>query len=346
MPFHLTANYRYLLIYLLLVILFLFFLSDLLFGSVNIPISQILKILFGGSSNYSWKVIIMDFRLPKAVAGILAGMALSVSGLQMQTLFRNPLAGPDVLGISSGASLGVALMVLGISPFFSTHLSSILGNGALVISACIGAAGTLILVMVVSSLVRDILTILILGILIGSGISSVVSILQYFGNEALLKLFVVWTLGSLGQISKVQLAVMAPCIAFGLLLSFLSTKKLNALLLGEKYATTLGLNVKTTRLLIFASTSILAGSTTAFCGPIAFIGIAVPHLSRNIFKTSDHKILILSSMLIGAIVLLFSDIISQLPGSNYTLPVNSITALLGIPIVIWIIIRNRKKNFW
>ena len=338
---------RNLTMFLLALILFIAFLADLFFGSINIPISEIIKTIFTGkSSTPEWSVIIFDFRLPKALAAIFAGIALSVSGLQMQTIFRNPLAGPDVLGISSGSSLGVALVVLGMSSFFANQFATFLGNWAIVLAACIGAGATLTLILIVSSKVRDIMTILIIGIMIGAAISSVVSILQYFGSESMLKSFVVWTLGSLSHISNIQLLILGPCVFIGLFLSLLSIKRLDALLLGEKYAISMGLNVKQTRIIVFISTSILAGCTTAFCGPIAFIGIAVPHLSRVLFKTSKHGILIISSILIGSITLLICDIISQLPGSNLTIPINSVTALIGIPLVIWIIIRNKKQGLW
>jgi iron complex transport system permease protein len=342
-----SGSSRRFIFFLLFILLATFFVLDLFLGSVGIPLSEVFKTLFTGNSTKSeWSVILFDFRLPKAIAAVFVGIALSVSGLQMQTVFRNPLAGPDVLGINSGASLGVALLVLGMSSFYTTHFASILGNWAIVVAACTGAAATLVLILIVSSKVRDIMIILILGIMIGAAISSVVSILQYFGNESLLKSFVIWTMGSLGHVSKMQLAILVPCVVSGLLLSLFSIKKLDTLLLGEKYATTMGLNVKATRILIFTSTSILAGSTTAFCGPIAFMGIAVPHVSRMLFKTSEHKILLLASVLIGAITLLGCDIISQLPGSSLTLPINSITALIGIPIIIWILVRNQKKNLW
>jgi len=335
------------LFYLLLFCFISLFVLDLFLGSVNISFPDIIKTLVTGhNSSHELEVVILDFRLPKALAAILAGIALSVSGLQMQTVFRNPLAGPDVLGISSGASLGVALLVLGLPSFFTSNISSILGNWALIIAACVGAAVTLFIILIISSRVRDIMTILILGIMIGAAISSVVSILQYFGSESLLKSFVVWTLGSLGNISKLQIGILSSCIALGLTISFMSVKKLDALLLGEKYAYTMGLNLKRTRLLIFISTSILAGSTTAFCGPIAFIGIAIPHICRIIFKTSEHRILLFATVIAGATILLLCDIISQLPGSNLTIPINSVTALIGIPIVIWIITRNRQQNRW
>lgn len=334
-----------LLFYLLAVLLVFIFFLDLFLGSVNIPFLEILRALTTGhSSHHEWEIIIFDFRLPKALAAIMAGVALSVCGLQMQTVFRNFLAGPDVLGINSGASFGVALLVMGMSSFFNPLMIGIIGNWAVVIAACAGALITLLAILVISAKVRDIMTILIIGIMISFAITSIVSILQYFSNEALLKSFVVWTLGSLGHINKTQLTIMCPCVLSGLALSVISVKRLNALLLGENYAVTMGLRIKSTRLLIFASTSILAGSITAFCGPIAFIGIAVPHICRLIFKSSDHKILLFACSLVGAILLLLSDIISQLPGSNLTIPINSVTALLGIPVVVLIIVQNQKRN--
>ncbi len=333
--------------YFLSFLLLLLFLLDLFLGSVNISFFEIAKSLVTGhSANKEWDIVIFDFRLPKALAAISAGIALSVSGLQMQTVFRNPLAGPDVLGINSGASLGVALLVLGMSLFSTAYFSSIFGNWVLIVAACIGAAASLFLILFVSSKVRDIMTILILGIMIGAAISSVVSILQYFGSESQLKSFVVWTLGSLGHVSMLQIGILGCCLTTGLLLSFISVKKLDALLLGEKYAVTMGMNIKATRMIVFLSTSILAGSITAFCGPIAFIGIAVPHICRLIFKTSEHKVLLLAAIIIGAAIMLICDIISQLPGSNLTLPINSITAFIGIPIVIWIITKNKSLNPW
>jgi iron complex transport system permease protein len=330
----------------LALLLVIFFLLDLFLGSTAIPFNEIIKSLFGSASKPEWNLIVTDFRLPKALAAIFAGIALSVSGLQMQVIFRNPLAGPDVLGISSGASLGVALVVLSVSSFVPVTFLTFSGSWIVVFAACAGAGATMAIILTVSARVKDMLTVLILGIMIGAAFSSIVSILQYFGNETLLKSFIVWTLGSLGHISWEQLEVMIPIICIGIILSLFLTKRLNALLIGEKYAQSLGVNVKTTRLLVFTSTSLLAGSVTAFCGPIAFVAIAVPHLCRMIFKTSDNFILLFSSVMVGAITLLISDIISQLPGSSLTLPINSVTSLLGIPIVVWIIVRNTNKHNW
>jgi iron complex transport system permease protein len=328
--------------FILLGIVFLVFtLLDLVAGPVKIPMDQLLNTLLSGHHNNSqWNQIIFEFRLPRTATAILAGMALAVSGLQMQTVFRNPLAGPYVLGISSGAGLGVAILVLGIWPIFSNGLGNIPGSWAVFFAAALGSAAVLVLILAVSIRISDIMTILILGMLFGSAISALVSILQYFSNEYSLKTYVLWTMGSLGGVSTSQLKVMGPAVLGGLILSIFSGKLLNALLLGENYALTLGVNIRLARTMVFLSTSILAGSITAFCGPIGFVGIAVPHLARMIFQTASHHILIPASMLGGAILMLISDIICQLPGTSFVLPINSITALLGIPIVIWIVTRN------
>lgn len=327
----------------ILAMVLVFFLCDLLIGSVKIPLRNVISILTGSSvSEPEWNVILFDFRIPKAVTALLAGMALSAAGLQMQTIFRNPLAGPYVLGISAGASFGVALLVLGFSSYFSLSLLGLAGNFMVVIAAWLGAGLILLLIFSVSLRVKDIMTILVLGIMFGSVTSAIVSILQYFSNESMLKSFIVWTMGSLGGVSKIQLFVLVPCIGVGLLIALASSKILNALLLGENYAQSLGLNVKKARFLVFFSTSLLAGSITAFCGPIGFIDIAVPHIARLVFKTADHRFLMIATMLIGALVMLFSDMISQMPGMGNTLPINSVTALVGIPIIIWLVIKNQK----
>jgi len=273
---------------------------------------------------------------------LIAGMALSVSGLQMQTVFRNPLAGPYVLGISSGASLGVAILILGLSSVISVNISMVFNSWAIVGAAWLGSGLVLVLIMIVSVRVRDIMTVLILGIMFASAVSAIVSIMQYFSDESMLKSFVIWTMGSLGNLSWQQLNILIICVIAGLFLSINTTKMLNALLLGEEHARSLGLRLRTARILIFLSTSILAGSVTAFCGPLAFIGIAVPHICRLVFATSSHNYLIPGTILVGSIALLTSDIISQLPGSGKILPVNSVTALIGIPVLIWIIIRRNK----
>jgi len=331
---------------LLLVLLCLFFalfILDILIGPVTIPIKDILEIITTGESmNPAWKTIIVGFRLPKAITAVLAGMALSVSGLQMQTIFRNPLAGPYVLGISSGASLGVALVILGFPPLFAQGNINPLSIWVQIMAAWIGAAAVLLLIMAISFRVRDIMTILILGVLFGSATSAIVSILQYFSHQEQLKAFVVWSMGNLGNVTRGQLTVMSFTILAGLIMAVFSGKMLNVMLLGESYAKSMGLNIMLSRIIVFISTSILAGTVTAFCGPIGFIGIAVPHITRILFKSADHRLLIPAVIMTGGILLLLSDILSQLPGGERTLPVNSVTALIGIPVVIWVIFRNQK----
>ncbi len=327
-----------------LAILFvLLFLLDLLFGSVLLPFEAVFNAFFRRANvDGTTLVIINEFRLPKALTAILTGVALSLSGLQMQTVFRNPLAGPYVLGISAGASLGVALFVLGFSSIVSIGIFTSTGAWPLAIVAWIGAFSVMLLVLYVSSKVNDIMTILILGILFTSATAAIVSILQYFSSESMLKAFIVWTMGSLGSVTKGQLTVVVPAILIGILIAFFKIKDLNAFLLGENYAKSLGVRVLKSRVIIFISTSLLAGTITAFCGPIGFIGIAVPHLARVLFQTSNHRVLMPAVALLGASVMLFSDMVSQLPGMQTTLPINSVTALIGIPIIVWMIVKNKK----
>lgn len=325
----------------LTVLLFLLFIADISTGTSVIGFRQIINILFRGGDS-EWMPILINFRIPRALTAIIAGIALSISGLQMQTVFRNPLAGPYVLGISSGASLGVAILILGISGGAGMVAVSFAGNWAIVVAAWIGSGLVLLLIMVVSVRVRDIMTVLILGIMFASAISAVVSIMQYFSNESMLKAFIVWTMGSLGNLSWMQLRVLIASIIAGVFLSLATLKNLDALALGEDYAISLGLNVHLSRLLIFVSTSVLAGSVTAFCGPIAFIGIAVPHITRLLFRQSSHRILVPGSILTGSVIMLAGDLLSQLPGSDRVLPINSVTALIGIPVMVWIIIRRNR----
>ena len=318
----------------LLVILFLL---DLLVGAVHIPLRDILGAIVGADIDPATRLIVLDIRLIKAVVAILSGMALSVSGLQMQTLFRNPLAGPYVLGISSGASLGVAIFILGM-PLLGVVTNSNLSSVGTAGAAWLGSALILAFVASVSTRIKDIMVILILGMMISSGVSAVVQILQYLSNEEALKSFVIWTMGSLGDVTTNQLHLMLPAVLIGLVVSVAVIKPLNLLLLGEQYARTMGLNVRRSRYLIFLSTTLLAGTVTAFCGPIGFVGLAIPHIARMLFSNADHRILLPASALCGAVVLLACDIISKW----LTLPINTITALLGIPIVIWVVIRNKS----
>jgi iron complex transport system permease protein len=325
---------------LFILVIFLFSL-DVFLGSVNIKPLEVIKALFTENDNI-FTTIVLKFRIPKAFTALLAGIALSLSGLQMQTVFRNPMAGPDVMGISSGASLGVAFVILGFSSSIPISAIHGFGNYLLVGASWIGASAVMVLIMIISTRVKDIMTILIIGIMLSSGISAVVTIMQYFSNESMLKSYVIWTMGSLGNLSSGQLNILSISVLAGISLSMFSSKMLNALLLGENYASSIGLNIKFARIVIFICTSILSGSVTAFCGPIGFIGIAVPHIARVLFKTSDHKVLIPGTIMLGAAVMIASDIISQLPGSGNIIPVNSVTSMIGIPVVIWVIFRNKK----
>ena len=329
---------------LLMLTLVFFFVLDILSGSVPISLAQSFSAIFHPSSaDPQIAAIVYQFRIPKAITAVMAGAALSVAGLQMQTVFRNPIAGPDILGVSSGASLGVALFVLSTGWIFKgAMLFSTAGSWGLVMAAWIGAGCMMLLVVLIASRLRDLMTVLILGILISSAILSVVSVLQYFSSESSLKSFIVWTMGSLGSTTRDQLMVLVPSVVAGLILAFLSAKFLDAFLLGESYAKSMGMNVRLAYLLVFASTSVLAGSITAFCGPIGFVGIIVPHLARKFFRSPLHVRLIPATMILGAVVMLAGDLIAQLPGYDITLPINSVTALLGVPIVVWIIFRSKK----
>ena len=319
---------------LLLIILFVL---DLLIGSVHIPLRDIFGTMLGAEVDPATRLIVLDIRLVKAIVAILTGIALSVSGLQMQTLFRNPLAGPYVLGISSGASLGVALFILGM-PLLGIATNSTMSSIGTAGAAWLGSALILAFVASVSTRIKDIMVILILGMMISSGVSAIVQILQYLSHEEALKSFVIWTMGSLGDVTTNQLHLMLPAVLIGLVVSVAVIKPLNLLLLGEQYARTMGLNIRRSRYLIFLSTTLLAGTVTAFCGPIGFVGLAIPHIARMLFCNADHRILLPASALCGAVTLLACDIISK----YLTLPINTITALLGIPIVIWVVIRNKS----
>ncbi|MDK2408046.1 iron ABC transporter permease [Aphanizomenon sp. PH219] len=342
-------NKKYLIFSILLLCLILAFLLDLGFGAVNIPIHEVMNILLGQEAEKTtWTNIILKFRLPKALTATLAGAALGVSGLQMQTLFKNPLAGPFVLGISSGASLGVALILLTASVTVPTLLTDLgmIGDFSLVIAASFGAASVLGLMLVVSRRVQDTMTLLILGLLFGYATSAMVSILLQFSSQERIQSYIMWTFGSFTGVTWQQLAILTPVICVGLLIAVLQSKSLNALLLGESYARSLGLTVQKTRFSVISSASILAGAITAFCGPIAFLGVAIPHLCRSLFNTSDHRILIPSVIIMGAILALFADLVSQILINQMVLPLNAITALIGTPVVTWVILkRNSQKSF-
>ena len=322
------------------------FVLDIALGSVTIPPQEILAILFGQSSkSAAWVGIVEQIRVPKAVTAVLAGAGLSVGGLQMQTLFRNPLAGPSVLGITSGASLGVALVTLTTGSTITTFTLQSLGlpeGWLIVLAATGGAALVLLLILWVSYHVNDYVVLLIVGLMVGNITLSLVGIWQYFSQPEQLQNYVLWTLGSLHSVTPSHLPILLLVIGVGIALSFLSSKWLNALLLGENYARSLGLHVSRARALVIFTTSLMAGAITGFCGPIGFVGIAVPHLTRSLLNTSNHFILIPGVMLVGALVMLGCDIVSQVPGSQTVLPINAVTALIGSPVVIWIILRNRN----
>ncbi len=315
-------------------------------GSVDIPFTEVISIFFGGIPEIeSWTYIVKEFRVPKALTSILVGGGLSLSGLLMQTLFRNPLAGPFVLGISSGASLGAALLLMGTSILTGLTSFSFLGDVSLALAASIGSFLVLLVVMIVAQRVKDTIALLIIGLMFGSITSAIVSVLAYFSSAEQLQRFIFWSFGSVGNLSFNQITLLATLVLLGIALSIFSIKSLNALLLGENYAQSLGVSLKKSRLILIIATGILAGAITAFAGPIAFVGLAVPHLTRQIFDTMEHKILIPAVLLYGAILMLLCDTIAQLPNSASVLPINAITSLVGAPVVIWLLVRKRKMMF-
>ncbi len=337
-------NNRNTLLFLFLsVALLLALLLNISFGQVAIPAKEVFKSLLGShSSKETWDYIIVNFRLPKAITAILVGIGLSISGLLMQTLFRNPLAGPYVLGLSSGSSLGVAFVVLGAGLLPTVFSQFLLSSYGIILASCLGSLLVLLMVLVVSQRLRDTMSILIIGLMFSSFTSAIVSVFTYFSTAEQLQKYTFWSMGSLGNLSWQNIAVLAVAVCIGLLFSLLSLKPLDALLLGENYAKSMGLNLKKTRYLIILATSILAGSITAFAGPIAFIGLAVPHLAKLLFQTSNHKLLFFATLLIGAIIMLFCDTVSQMPGFEFTLPINAITSIIGAPVVIWLIVRKKS----
>ena len=319
------------------------FLLNISLGSINIPIKDVYtSLLHGTCSKESWNYIILNYRLPKAIVAILIGIGLSISGLLMQTLFRNPLAGPYVLGLSSGASLGVAVVILGASLLPISLSEFFLSSFGIIIASSLGSFFVLISVLVIAKRLRDTMAILIVGLMFGSLTSAIVGSLTYFSSAEQLQKFTFWSLGNLGNLTWNSIGILTCCVTLGILLSVFSIKPLNALLLGENYARSLGINYKKTKYIILFATSILAGSITAFVGPIAFIGLAVPHIAKLVFQTSNHKILFWSTLLFGAIIMLICDSITQIPGTEIILPINAITSIFGAPIVIWLLVRKRK----
>ncbi|MCM1451122.1 MAG: iron ABC transporter permease [Clostridium sp.] len=311
------------------------FAADMLTGAVRLAPSDLWDALCGNSDGPT-VTIVRRIRLMKAIAAVFAGAALSASGLQMQTLFRNPLAGPYALGITSGASLGVAIFLLAV-PAFGLR-GSFISQLGIAGAAWIGSALVLTAIAIVGQRIKDIMVILILGMMFSSGVSAIVQILQYISHEDALKSFVMWTMGSLGDVTSPQMRLLAPAVIAGLIFCVAAIKPLNLLLFGEQYARTMGLNIRKSRAIIFLSTTLLAGTITAFCGPIGFIGLAVPHVARALFLTSDHRTLMPAAILTGVALMLACDIASKC----LTLPINSVTAMLGIPIVIWIVLKNKN----
>jgi iron complex transport system permease protein len=323
--------------------LIVLFFVNISLGSITIPFKEVYTSLSGGQSSKStWEYIIINYRLPKAITAVLVGMGLSISGLLMQTLFRNPLAGPYVLGLSSGASLGVAFVILGASILPSFLSGILLSPYGIVLASTLGSTTVLLLVLLVSQQLRDTMAILIVGLMFGSFTSAIVGVLTYFSSAEQLQKFTFWSMGNLGNLSWSSILILTICVMLGLFLSSLSIKPLNALLLGENYAKSMGLNFNKARLIIILATSILAGSITAYAGPIAFVGLAVPHIAKLVFQTSNHTVLFWSTLLFGAAIMLICDVVSQMPGMEITLPINAITSILGAPVVIWLLVRKRS----
>lgn len=340
-----TQKYRTHFLVLLLALL-LMFLVNLSIGSVSIPLNDIISTFLGkAATKETWRYILIDYRLPKAISAMLAGGGLAISGLLMQTLFRNPLAGPFVLGLSSGASLGVAILILGAGAFGGFFGSLLLSQWSLVVASALGSFLVLLAVLAVTFRIKDTMAILIIGLMFGSVTTALVSVLSYFSNAEQLQQYIFWSFGSLGNQSWTGVMILGICFLIGLLLSIASSKSLNALLLGENYAKSMGLHIKRTTFVVILATSILAGGITAFVGPIAFVGLAVPHLARQFFKTSNHLILLPAVLLCGALLMLICDTIAQWPFSEFTLPINAITSIIGAPVVIWLLVRKRKLFF-
>lgn len=334
----LITNKRWIVLPFLLLILFIVNLS---LGSVGIPFREIITIVTGkSSSNPVWTDIVWDFRMTKALTCILAGSALSIAGLQMQTLFRNALAGPDVLGLSSGASLAVSLIFMSQASGFEVLSSP--SPWTIVVAASIGCGSVFLIVLGISHRLNDNTSLLIIGLMIGATTSSIVSVLQFLSKAEDQQSFLLWTFGSLGGLNWTEIQVLALILVLGAAIAFFSMKSLNAWLLGDNYAKSIGVNTRKSRVLVILSASILTGAVTAFCGPIAFVGLAVPHLTKLLIKTHNHRILIPAVMVAGATLMLFCDIIAQLPGSTYVLPINAITALIGAPVVISIIMKAKR----
>ncbi len=331
---------------LLVLLLGVALLANLSLGSVYIPLKATLEILAGGEGGReSWGYIIWNYRLPKALTALLVGSGLSLSGLLMQTLFRNPLAGPFVLGVSSGASLGAALLIMGASLLSGGASAWLVNDVSLAVASGLGSLVVLLTVLLVSARLKDAMALLIVGLMFGSITAALVTVLSYFAPAEQLQQYIFWSYGSLGNLGWSQLGLLGLFCLVGTGIGLGLVKALNALLLGEKYAQSLGISLSRTRAWIILGTGLLAGGITAFAGPIAFIGLAVPHLTRQLLKSQDHRILLPGVLLYGGILMLFCDLVAQLPFSAYVLPINAITSLVGAPVVIWLLVRRRRMIF-
>ena len=319
---------------------------NMLIGSVRIPVTDVCRILLGDDTNEIWTNIIFQSRLPQALTAIVAGAGLAVSGLQMQTVFRNPLAGPSVLGISNGSALGVAFVVLLSGRIGGVALSrlSYLGDAAMSVAAIVGALAVMLPILWVSQKVMGNVTLLIIGVMIGYLANAIIGVLKFLAPEEDVKAFVVWGLGSFSRVSGDEMILFVVLMCILLPLACLLIKSMNLLLLGDRYAANLGLNIRRARMLVIISSGILVAIVTAYCGPIMFIGLAVPHLARAIFRTSDHAILMPATALCGAVLALVCNLIARMPGFEGALPVNSVTALVGAPVIAMVLFRRRKED--
>ena len=323
------------------VILVILLIADLLLGSVILPVKHIFAAITGGDAPQNIRDIVLLSRVPKIITALLAGVALSICGLQMQTLFRNPLADPYILGVSSGAGLGVAIFVMGFSAFGISLASSVMTSIGVAVAAWIGALAVTAIVLVVSARLKSSISLLVFGIMLGSAASAVISLIQYFSNSNELKSYTLWTMGSFSGLTTSQVLILFLLVLTGLVISVYNIKDLNTIISGETYAKSLGVNIEKVRRRILIATTILAGGVTAFCGPIGFVGIAVPHIARIIFKDANHKVLIPATALLGAVVMVFADTVSQLPGQSGILPINTVSALIGLPVIFAIILKRK-----
>lgn len=317
----------------------LLFILDMLSGDSTLSGKQVWGVFTGSETDVTTRNIVLSIRFVRVIVAMLAGIALAVSGLQMQTVFQNPLADPYLLGISSGSGLGVALFILG-APLLGLSTSVFWQSLGIVGAGWIGAAAILVLVAVISRYIKNILGVLIMGVMIGYITGAIIQILQYLSSAEQLKMFFLWSMGSLGHVTTTKLLIMLPVICIGLVIAVTGIKALNLLLLGENYAQSMGLKVRRARSLIFISTTLLAGTVTAFCGPIGFLGLAMPHVTRLLFNNADHRILLPGSVLLGIVSMLLCDIVAK----TLILPINSITALLGVPVILWVVYKNLRPT--